>query len=570
MSARADRVPGVAARTIRSLTEDDLRHTFDSGSLSRGKPYGRAGRVTIIEIDDAGRYAEAEVRGSGVEVYSTTVEVRESRTGESRIIADCSCPVSFACKHAVALIVAIRDSIAPYEGPQAQPYDLPTPHESWSRPARVPPEPGWKQTLGPLARAGEGPESVEWALKLELTGGGRYGVRFLSARPMKRGVKGGWIKSGASWNDIEAYVVSHRGGAVPEALHDLHVSHRRSQWGYGRSDGELDMSSLSAEAWPALDRAVEAGLTLLGPAGSSVEVETVPVVVGLDVTPDRAGGLKVSAMLGDQALSDDWQRGHTVVIGQPAHGIAAWDAEVPSRVRLARFDRPIDDTLRMLLSNRRSIDVPSDDADEFVRDFLPRISRVVSQVTVDPTIDVPVIAPPRLSATITHDGLGLQLRWGFAYDVDGAAERVPLAPGREPYRDAAAERELVAAFVPPEVGLPLTTTDPAGRAQLLPHVKVEGYPAVVVSEVLAPALVDLGVDVHVVGARPDYRLSEAAPVVHVALDEGDDGPRDWYDLAVTVTIDGEQVALRAAVRRAGRGGDPSRPAERHLPADRSS
>lgn len=117
------------------------------------------------------------------------VEVRESRSGETRIIAACSCPVGFACKHAVALIVAVRDSIEPYEEPDAQPYVPAVRHEPWSRPAPRPVEPLWKQTLGPLARTGDGPASVEWALKIELTGGGAYGISFLSARPMKRGVK---------------------------------------------------------------------------------------------------------------------------------------------------------------------------------------------------------------------------------------------------------------------------------------------------------------------------------------------------------------------------------------------
>jgi hypothetical protein len=527
--------------TISTLTEAELRRAFDAGAVSRGKPYAHAGRVVVRQVDPDGQRVQGDVRGTGPAVYVTTVQLRESRTGETRIVSTCTCPISVGCKHAVALIVAARDAIEPLEITDA-------PEPEWVRPVAAPPRPAtpaWKQALGPLAVSGSGRrERVQWALQLELFGTGRHGMGLVMARPMRLGARGSWIKSGASWTDVEHAARARAvDNAQASALHDLHASGRPSHYGYGRADGQLDLSALSIDGWRALDRVIESGVTLLGPAGASVQVDDVPVTAGLAIAQHPAGGLEVQAALDDDELAADWSEGRTSLIGQPAHGIASWDGQVPSRVRLARFGRVIDEGMKSMLTTRRPVTVPRSDADEFLRDYYPRIQRAVDILAVGPGVPVPQITPPRLSATVAHDGLAAELRWGFAYVVDGATVRTGLDTGREAFRDPAAEHALTDAFVPPEVGLPLTTTDAAGRMRLVPQVRVDGYDAVLLAEHLVPALVDLDVDVHVVGDRPDYRLDDSAPVVHVALDDDDGSRRDWYDLAVTVTIGDEQVAF---------------------------
>ena len=48
-----------------------------------------------------------------------------------------------------------------------------------------------------------------------------------------------------------------------------------------------------------------------------------------------------------------------------------------------------------------------------------------------------------------------------------------------------------------------------------------------------------GVLVEVTGEPPDYRHTEAAPVVHVSATDSTDA--DWFDLGVTVSVDGEDI-----------------------------
>ena len=123
--------------TIASLTDTELRRAFDSGSLSRGKLYAHAGRVTISSLGPDGDAASGEVRGTDPQVYSTTVQVRETRAGGTHVVATCSCPVGFGCKHAVALIIAVRGAIEPEVDAEPTPDLAPVvTNPSWQRRAR--------------------------------------------------------------------------------------------------------------------------------------------------------------------------------------------------------------------------------------------------------------------------------------------------------------------------------------------------------------------------------------------------------------------------------------------------
>ncbi len=542
MSALPTNLTNVTSRTIGSITDAELRAVFDSGSISRGKPYAHAGRVTVRSMDDDETTAKADVRGSGPEVYATTVQVGESKAGGLRIVATCSCFVGFACKHAVALIIAVRGSIEASEPPPKPVVPAVLPQDAWRRRATVrPSEPQWRSALAPLVSAPTSQTQTDWALRIDLAPSYYQGDALLSARPLKRGAKGKWIKTGATWPDVEASTRGFAGGnAQVDALAELQVAVRSHFSHVRRSDGTIDLGGLTRDAWRVFDGLLEAGVTLIGPSEAKVVLVREPVAVAIDVSPHDNGGLWVTASLSNDDLADAQADERTMLIGQPAHGIAAWDDDLgPSILWLAPFREPLDAPLRMLVQNRHGVVVPEADAAEFLRDYYPRLQRALGSVRIDPRIDVPEIVPPKLSVTVTHDGLKAEVEWGFAYEVDGEIVRTPYSSGREPFRDARAEQDLVDAFVPPE-GMPVTTTA-SGRGRLVPHATLDGYPAVVFSEDVVPELQAAGVDVLVTGERPNYRLAGTAPVVHISLEDGKDPRSDWYDLAVTVTIEGERV-----------------------------
>lgn len=93
--------PGYDAR-FAALTWDDLECFAGTRSVKRGKSY--VSSVSRICIDGKGAVI-ASVQGR--EEYATKVWFGE----DGKIHSDCSCPVGFSCKHAVALALKVIDEV---------------------------------------------------------------------------------------------------------------------------------------------------------------------------------------------------------------------------------------------------------------------------------------------------------------------------------------------------------------------------------------------------------------------------------------------------------------------------
>jgi len=84
----------------------DLNRHFDAGTLQRGQDYARKGKVRAARrLDDR---LVGEVGGSGGELYRQTIRIGADRGG---IVfqGSCSCPMSYNCKHVVALLLVELD-----------------------------------------------------------------------------------------------------------------------------------------------------------------------------------------------------------------------------------------------------------------------------------------------------------------------------------------------------------------------------------------------------------------------------------------------------------------------------
>ena len=84
----------------------DLTRNFDAGTLQRGEDVARKGKVRMARRDDD--KLVGEVGGSGGELYRQTVRFRAERGGIG-FQGSCSCPMSYNCKHVVALLLADLD-----------------------------------------------------------------------------------------------------------------------------------------------------------------------------------------------------------------------------------------------------------------------------------------------------------------------------------------------------------------------------------------------------------------------------------------------------------------------------
>jgi len=102
-----------------SLTREHVYELFDQATVSRGEQYYAQKRVVESGWSPAknGMDISAEVRGT--RKYGVLVELRFRNKGNPIQRTDCSCPVAFRCKHAVALLldfIAYREEQESFKG----------------------------------------------------------------------------------------------------------------------------------------------------------------------------------------------------------------------------------------------------------------------------------------------------------------------------------------------------------------------------------------------------------------------------------------------------------------------
>lgn len=103
------------------IDTDTLNLTFDTNSIQRGKRYFSQNRVQNLVREVEGmsiQVLRAEVAGSHYQQYQTVV--RFDRYTPYKIDTFCSCPVSFQCKHAVAVIFQANHDAAMVDASKVQ------------------------------------------------------------------------------------------------------------------------------------------------------------------------------------------------------------------------------------------------------------------------------------------------------------------------------------------------------------------------------------------------------------------------------------------------------------------
>ena len=164
------------------FTLADVERKFTAETLRRGRAYARDGSVTKLEVRAGGRLLIAKVQGSARRPYSVTVSIEGRRPGD--IQASCTCPVSFACKHCAAAMLA---ALGQGRGAKLPP---PPPPDPLAGPVRF-----WLETLAtvaaPPADRGPAPERILYILDSVATAGGRTAaLQVIVTRPLKSGGMG--------------------------------------------------------------------------------------------------------------------------------------------------------------------------------------------------------------------------------------------------------------------------------------------------------------------------------------------------------------------------------------------
>jgi superfamily II DNA or RNA helicase len=516
-----------------ALTDAVIRRSVGHEVFRRGAAYASEGRVSDVACSPALDQFDAVVVGSGGQLYQT---VAAYDPGSARWWGECSCPVGADCKHVAAVLVSVRDSLA-------------------RRPTAAARIPDWETALADLvhpATASGQPAGTPLGLQFDVEGApaGRGSATSIRLRPVVPGAKGRWIRTGVSWRELQYDYYSRRDPAQAAALRVLHRAHQAAgdhpaYYGYG--DTQVRLEEFGPALWPALQQAVDEGVTLVTTRGGPVRVAGEPGSLAVDLRRDGDADLRIEPVV-DLGAGVCLPAGAVRLLGSPPHGAVLLPGDpapppdlVPERGLLLVPLQPVPRRVERLLT-AGSLRVPAADRARFLTGFYPALRRALPVRSSDGSVELPEVAPPQLCLQVDHAGEHrVRLAWSVRYRTGEEVRRLPLAGedgAPDAGRDVAAEERLVRSLPLPADRLPRLWQDGPDR-RLAPTAELRGMDTVVLTTEVLPRLVDAGVLVEVTGEPAEYRHTEATPVVQVSATDGDDA--DWFDLGVTVSVDGEDI-----------------------------
>lgn len=511
-----------------SLDESAIRKHYGKGHFERGKRYAQD-PSRVQDLHYSGNCLSGLVQGTRKTPYRTSIYFT-GRPGRMSWTDTCTCPVSYGCKHAVALLLTARRLAT--EGGVG--------HRLTA----------WEKVLSKVVPVSENTGDRELALQFDRPAGLLGFNRGASWRikVLRSGREGGWQHAPVNWSDITA--PHDRLSTHPEQRAALRELTQLSRGGSSYSS-DLFIETMPSELWDVLARAKAAGVTMLHKIGESswapAHVDETPSSLGIDLVAAPAGdGYRLRTVIigpdGPQPYRPAW-----TMLGGPVHGVLR--EEPRGAIRLTPFVHSLDESVQAMLSESADLDLPAEDLPRFLGLYAPVLRTRLALSSSDSSVDTemqPKLHPWMRVQFISNDRATVLV--GTAMEAGGKITR--LGPGENA---PGPHDELLSARVAKLRSLigDQDRADLAGRALLgfvsndLPEVETDGV-----------TLVD------VVGTRPSFVELTAAPEVRLSMpDEGDPDdedeavttaaeeaqlgrPTDWFDLDIDVRVGGVQVPVR--------------------------
>ena len=553
---------------LSSDDKDTLELLFGSATYERGLEYARDGAVLIRESDPKDGYVSGQVQGQETSPYIVSVTLFRSPSNLLTMVdSACTCPVSTYCKHAVALLLAKDpptgspnlELISPQlnatfrdRTPDKEPTSSLEPSRSGDKGSKA-----LADWAGPLEfmLEPEDPrefEQQEIGLLFELVrspGGSPTGQPGIRVHPVVPTRNGRWAKTGTSWRNIEyignrfsrSPLEAQRLTLLKELLGLSQLAGNRMI--YFRTNDTVNLEEInSRRIWDLLSEARAIGLPLLRAVRGKAPAALPEVSVSftIDVTRQESG-IRVEPRISASGMVVPSDK--RLLIGTPAHGIAWWEGEFDAQGRgqliaIAPLSPPIDEGIQRLLSVS-SIDVPHDDEERFMNEFVPKLQRRVDLTSGDGSVKLPEMQAAALILSIyPGNGDHIEVRW--ARGVEGGKWREDLySAASRKNRGSVVDSTIDAATAIARLIPELMENGPFGE-RLSPISHLDGMLTVrFVTEVL-PALKELeGITIEYAAAIADYCEATDAPVVELGGSASFDN--DWFDLEVTLRVGSEEV-----------------------------
>jgi len=559
---------------LRDVDLASFRAALGAAGCADGAAAVQRGAVVQMAWEASQQLLTGTVRDAGGEIRTVSASFRASSGFPLRFrLAYCSCARGTNCVHVAALVLAATDeTLLPASAPAsvtARRSSLPWEQSLGSLLATPDPIPA----LPPEGAVATAPLAVELSLVPNIpeptryAGYGSYGSRRdtatdeatrklkLQARLVQPGRLGGWVAGNLSWSRLE-YLLLRDEFPVAQVrlLHELLALYRASSpqhsyyggyshGGYGAEQRYLDLSACeSRQLWPVLEQAYAVGLPFVYRGKQGMVPPPATAELCLDVTSDGttlliAPVIKTSDDVDAVPLRFIGNDGHGVVYSTRAH---ASHAEL-ARFRLARLTHPVPAQIQYLALADERLVVPESGQAAFLSRFYPRLRRMATVTSSDGSFTAPEISRPALVVRAAYTrGHHAEVRWEWAYQVGGTELRAPLGAAPDPFRDLETETRVLSGLgLPDAPGVPKNINHPErsrGFAQTLHSLDVMAF----TTQVLPLLSGRDDVRVEITGRVPDYR--EAGDSLEIGLSTGErDGERDWFDLSITVTVEGREV-----------------------------
>ena len=556
-----------AVGELRDVELAEVEAAVGSTSFKRGRGYARGKRVLAIEWDPDEETLSGSVVGNGA-VYSTAASFAG---GDGELAFDegeCTCPVRHNCKHVAALVIAATDDrgAGRRRREQRPPLRVATAAESrsWETPLRA-------LVQAPATHVVGIPLAIELSLH-EHASQGRGALRLI-ARLMRPGARGGWVNGSLMWSGLDSWLVQS-GEFRPDHLalvRELHAVHRACAgrtayyYSYG-AEKTLDLSAWdSAQLWSLLDEAARLGLTLVHAYPGLGEVPRYQHgELLIDVTTQGEEGRLVRAMLKVDGQDADGLE-PLLFLGSSGHGVVCAErGDVTAdrgfehrRLRLVRLARPAARPLQRMLFDGERLEIPEGELQRFADELCPALRSVATVVSSDGSFTPPEISAPTLVLRASYGAdHAVDVGWEWAYRVGAITRRAPLGSnGAGPgFRDLDAERAILGETVLTCTGLErFGLLDGVGRPADGLSASLTGIDSMRLTTEELPRLAQLpGVAVEVDGQPADYRDVGDSLTIGVSTAEIA-GERDWFDLGVTINVDGRELPFAEVFAALARG-----------------
>jgi superfamily II DNA or RNA helicase len=360
----------------------------------------------------------------------------------------------------------------------------------------------------------------------------------LVARPLVRGARDTWIRADATWDAVRR----SSGRFDPAQVRwfaELHALAQalRTTGPFAPSGDTIALDTVDSPLlWPHVRAAEPLGIPIV--SMNAQQIVSLAAQATARVALDAVGGgaLRVSADIEIDGRQRD--AAHARAIG--GSGLFTYELDRdPVPLVLAAVDLPV--PLPSLLGGG-VVEVPADDAAEFVAEVYPRLARR-APLSVGAGVPAPPPARPTLTVAVSYvDADAVQYRLDWVYP---GGHRAAWNNDREhPDRDDRAEAQIGERFE--------TAWTSASDLPLAPRATLRDADAAVFSAHVLPA-VDVVDEVRVQtrGTRPTFRELRGDPSLRITTVESLDC--DWLDLGIAVTIDGRLIPFGVLFTALSRG-----------------